>query len=74
MNADIELPSLLTSKINYKVDGPYFVTFWFLLPYTKICEIEISVSLQMYMKNPGSISEILLELISNLSDSIDSEP
>ena len=31
----------------------------------------------MYMKKPGSISQIILELISNfyeLSDSIDSEP
>ena len=78
MKADIELPSSLTSKIYYKVDGPYFVTFCCLLPYTtQICETEISVSMQMCMKKPGSISETLLELISNfyeLLDSIDSEP
>ena len=41
-----------------KVDGPYLVTFFCLLPYTtQSREVAIPVRLQMYLKKPAPIPE-----------------
>ena len=55
----LTIPSVNCSIRHFiKVDGPYLITFSCLLPYTtSICEIEIYVCPQMYLKKPRSIKK-----------------